>query len=208
MQVNKQELELPGGYTRASYLESNGKQYIRTQLNKNEIFSYEINFCTTNIQKYNPLAGLQDANGIRIIPLAILAGGKVRYGFGKWYDISNVTIKQGVFYHLKSDFANGFQKIYINDALIASSSGTISMPNTEPYLFLNNYSNIVDFSWLKIQLCCIKNTSSEIVRNFIPAIDKNGKPCMYDTVTRQPFYNQGSGEFGYELLDGTYVAPV
>ena len=44
--------------------------------------------------------------------------------------------------------------------------------------------------------------------NLIPALDKNGTPCMYDTVSKQPFYNKGSGKFGYELTDGTYVAPV
>lgn len=46
------------------------------------------------------------------------------------------------------------------------------------------------------------------IRNFLPALDPTGKPCMYDTVTQQPFYNLDTGEFGYELLNGTYVAPV
>lgn len=31
---------------------------------------------------------------------------------------------------------------------------------------------------------------------------------MYDTISKQPFYNAGGGEFGYELMDGTYVAPI
>ena len=44
--------------------------------------------------------------------------------------------------------------------------------------------------------------------NLIPALDLNGAPCMYDTITKQPFYNKGTGKFGYELMDGTYVAPV
>lgn len=44
--------------------------------------------------------------------------------------------------------------------------------------------------------------------NLIPALDPAGKPGMYDTITQQPFYKSGVGEFGYELLDGTYVAPI
>lgn len=47
-----------------------------------------------------------------------------------------------------------------------------------------------------------------LVFNAIPSLDQSGKPCMFDTVTKQPFYNQGTGEFGYELMDGTYVPPV
>ena len=46
------------------------------------------------------------------------------------------------------------------------------------------------------------------IQEFIPALDESGVPCMYDTITATPFYNNGSGTFGYELMDGTYVAPV
>ena len=35
--------------------------------------------------------------------------------------------------------------------------------------------------------------------NLIPALDRNGTPCMYDTVSKQTFYNAGTGEFLYEL---------
>ena len=39
-----------------------------------------------------------------------------------------------------------------------------------------------------------------LIRNFIPCLDENDRPCMYDTVSEQPFYNQGSGEeFLYKL---------
>ena len=44
--------------------------------------------------------------------------------------------------------------------------------------------------------------------NLIPALDQNGVPCMYDKISHIPFYNAGIGEFGYKLMDGTYVAPV
>lgn len=35
--------------------------------------------------------------------------------------------------------------------------------------------------------------------NLIPALDRNGTPCMYDTVSKQTFYNERTGEFLYEL---------
>jgi hypothetical protein len=35
------------------------------------------------------------------------------------------------------------------------------------------------------------------IGHFIPCIDRIGTPCMFDMVTRQPFYNCGSGEFLY-----------
>ena len=35
--------------------------------------------------------------------------------------------------------------------------------------------------------------------NLIPALDRNGTPCMYDSVSKQTFYNAGPGNFLYEL---------
>lgn len=41
--------------------------------------------------------------------------------------------------------------------------------------------------------------NSSIVANFIPALDQNDRPCMFDTISRKTFYNQGTGEFLYKI---------
>ena len=35
--------------------------------------------------------------------------------------------------------------------------------------------------------------------DLIPSIDPSGMPCMYDTISKHPLYNKGTGEFLYEL---------
>lgn len=41
---------------------------------------------------------------------------------------------------------------------------------------------------------------TEIIRDFIPCLNLDGKPCMYDIINGDEYYNQGSGEdFEYEL---------
>lgn len=37
-----------------------------------------------------------------------------------------------------------------------------------------------------------------LVRNFLPALDENNVPCLYDKVTAQYFYNAGTGTFSYQ----------
>lgn len=37
--------------------------------------------------------------------------------------------------------------------------------------------------------------NTQVTRDLIPALDPTGSPCMYDTVTRTPFYNSGTGAF-------------
>ena len=38
-------------------------------------------------------------------------------------------------------------------------------------------------------------TNGVLDRDYIPVIDKNGAACLYDKVSGQMFYNQGSGDF-------------
>ncbi len=40
--------------------------------------------------------------------------------------------------------------------------------------------------------------NGKMVRDFIPVLDWNDRPCMYDKVTDELFYNSGTGEFKYE----------
>ena len=45
------------------------------------------------------------------------------------------------------------------------------------------------------------SVSGKVERDFIPALDPTGAPCMYDLVTRTPFYNSGTGDFIYPGKD-------
>lgn len=43
---------------------------------------------------------------------------------------------------------------------------------------------------------------TEIVRDFIPCLDANGKPCMRDVINGVDYYNQGTGaDFDYEIYE-------
>lgn len=66
------------------------------------------------------------------------------------------------------------------------------------YLFARNYSvydYMTRYSWRGIVYSAVFSEGKKIVRNFIPALDSAGVPCMFDTVTRQTFHNSGSGAF-------------
>lgn len=43
----------------------------------------------------------------------------------------------------------------------------------------------------------VKSAGARLECNLIPALDPTGRPCMFDLVTRRPFYNEGTGEFLY-----------
>lgn len=43
------------------------------------------------------------------------------------------------------------------------------------------------------------NSTGEVIRDFVPVLDANGTPCMFDKVSRQCFYNQGKDKFLYKV---------
>ena len=71
------------------------------------------------------------------------------------------------------------------------------------YLFgINNmgtlFSNFVYAG--KIYYCKFYD-GTVIVRDFIPVLDWNDVPCMYDKVNDELYYNAGTGEFLYGELE-------
>ena len=50
-----------------------------------------------------------------------------------------------------------------------------------------------NFATCKIYSCKIEDADGAIVRDIVAAEDASGVPCLYDKVTKQFFYNRGSG---------------
>lgn len=44
---------------------------------------------------------------------------------------------------------------------------------------------------------CKHYSGDELIQDFQPCLDTNGVPCMFDFVSRKPFYNVGTGSFAW-----------
>ena len=74
--------------------------------------------------------------------------------------------------------------------------------NLEIYLFARHYGieepgDYYFFGWDAPIYSARFSEGKGLIRNFIPALDPTGTPCMFDTVTRKPFYNYGIDDFTY-----------
>lgn len=47
---------------------------------------------------------------------------------------------------------------------------------------------------------CSISKNGKKLRSYIPVLDLSGRPAMYDEVSGQFFYNQGTGEFDWGEL--------
>lgn len=195
-------------YTRLSYIESTGEQYINTGYVVQEDDVIEMQYVTTSTTSEDKmLFGCYDDNGS--IWFSIYSStAYVRFGSDSSTSSSNARLKNRV-------------KIYRGQADIDGTEVTLSndgMPQVPLYLFARNNKNdgVGMYGSFKSIGCTISKASGEVIMNLKPCKrDSDDKVGMIDLVSGQFFANEGSGDDfsyggeariadGYELIE--YVA--
>lgn len=200
MMLRKSEGGLPSGYTKLNYLESTGTQYINLgfAIKYDNIVNVDVLITKFNIQQYTNGAIFGSANelGLNAYNLLIDKENKLYYR----NSANNVKISSQVIeINKKYDITTNLNNLIVN-GVIYSGEFDFNYINERPALLfarntviLSNY----DFAACQIYKFNILNQIGNVIINFVPCLDKNGKPCMFDTVSKKPFYNQGTGEFLY-----------
>ena len=100
-------------------------------------------------------------------------------------------------------------KIYIDDVLSGTASESTNTTTFESTMLLWTQwltsSTTSSCSTIKIHYFKMWNENNELVFDGIPVLDNEETPCMYDKVSRQYFYNQGTGTFGYGNVCKNYL---
>lgn len=117
------------------------------------------------------------------------------------WNTSNVLLSGGINPLVKSVTRLNFQ----NDRVASFDNGEIaaSVPLLETLRPVNNTihlfgvnrdgSNVTNFD-MRIYYAFISKGKS-VVRHFVPALDADGTPCMWDKISKAFFYNIGTGAF-------------
>ena len=201
--------KLPNGYVRCKYLESSGNQYINTLIKPivstyvRPIISIKVDVANFNIKQR--IFGVSVPSRDIFFQLFINTSETTNFGF-QAFNTNDYT--KFDMYQKEHNYLFDFEKrkAYQDDSEkeLNFSNGKVDLCL---FLFSRNTDNIADSYFMgKIYSFSYKDETQNI--ELVPAVDPTGKPCMFDTVTKQQIYNSGNGEFGYELMDGTYVAPV
>lgn len=199
------DLELPDGYTRLRYLESDGTQYINTNyIATNTTGMWAIFKSTTEGNSvYVVFAGSWNNNDNSRVFLPHHKTNDTRlycgYGavqdFAKWND---------AWQHIESrlnwlDSKEGYVRQNTGSAYTKALTTITVAPTVPLYIFgvnknnalmsgVNGYANGIGRLYrFKI------SEGEEIVRDFIPVLDSDGRPCMYELIEGAAYYNQGVG---------------
>ena len=202
---------LPNGFTEVEYLESTGTQYIDTGIKYKPSLSLKGKLTRTEMGASGSvmLLSTSTTNPVLYFPALNASSKQDRYvwrrnGYSEqsyYYSFDAYPVTEEVYLDAIND------KLYLNGSLV--KSGMIAGMNgySSPYesnsnLYLygigNTYRGVG-----KIYYCQIWDNTT-LVRDFIPCLDNNGRPCMYDLAGKKTYYNLGTDEFTY----GRKIIPV
>ena len=184
-------------YIKVEYLESNGFQYIDTGLTTRENMKIDVKYYINNYNtERNYVFGVYGMDG-------------VNYGYRmQWSHANNSFAGYGNLGvgNIKTDnskninnllFSEG--KFYLNDTLIYDASGASLVYSEDNdkniYLFAVNGNGVIsNFSSIRMYYMKMYEGNT-LLRDYVPVIDKNKRPCLFDKVEKKCYYNQGIGEF-------------
>ena len=95
-------------------------------------------------------------------------------------------------------------KWYVDDVYIGTSNFSEPWESGNNLVILgNNYSGMVKCFYENLYIYYFKIYDNDVlVRDFIPVLDSNKKPALYDKVEGKFYYNQGTEEdFEYKLKE-------
>ena len=189
---------LPAGYQEVEYIESTGTQWIDLNLYATDVGSWELEGAFTKI----PTATKFEGNG---------SFGNVdnRFDIGVYNNkfwiaigVQNNTITADYNKHyFKLDKIN--EKAYLDSRILSFSPVNWLTQTKKMRLFGRTFYIGNDDDQYCASMKCYSNkmydNNNNLIMNLIPCLDTHSVPCMYDTVSKQTFYNQGTGEFSYPI---------
>lgn len=193
VQKYKETYDKSPDHTEVSYIQSTGTQYIDTEIKANDINKIFIKFnIVENTGAHQGILGGGYTTNNKSFQVLLNASNNL---ISSRFGTNVLTIPY-------DDSVHGIdlskEKIRIDN--IESSSITSIDDSRTIYLFARRAdelgSGIQQFSKCRIYNCKIWDNNT-LARDFVPALDRKGIPCLYDTIEGKHYYNQGEGEFLY-----------
>ena len=194
--------DIPFGYKRCKFLKKTGTAYIDTGIIPDKRMNYDVVFDIESTYQGSLYVFGSDSSyrkGFNLGTDFTAPGGirVCRFSELGTYPTS-IQLNSGVHYSVQICENH----LAITSKVISVDSGSYVCAYSL-ILFGTNRTGkaMVDGTYcrnLRIYSFTISKDGNKIM-NLIPTLDRNGTPCMYDTVSKQTFYNAGTGEFLYEL---------
>ena len=176
-------------YTELEYLESTGTQWIDTEISPTSKTKWEIKFAFTK-ETTGQLMGAGHAGDYRFN--IGIESNKFRFAIGSGWTTLAETKDTDIHTWVLNSEDNSCS---LDDTTVISTYSS-NFSTTDYHIVFCNRAVGSNYCSTKIYSSKIY-TDNILVRDFIPVLDLDMNPCLYDKVSGQFFYNKGTGEFLY-----------
>lgn len=187
---------LPDGYTKVDYLQSSGTQWIDMGIAPDQNTKVILKVLATNLNGSSgvSLIGSRSSNNSSDQFFTYIStdqgflfrvdGDKAPSAFTNFKVNTLYTITLSASRFLVDDNGNRVLMMYLSSSDFTSTV-TMALFRAKPFSmgFIGN-----------IYVCKHYN-NDHLIQHFVPCLDSDGIPCMYDLVSKTAFYNQGTGSF-------------
>ena len=189
---------LPSGYTAVNYLQSSGTQWIEMGVAPNQntkaVLKIKINEFTR--QGASLIGSRTDANSNDqfFTYLDYIGGGRFLFRVdgqpettpwkGLTTDKIYIVTLSGT--EMKAELEDG-TAVFSKTFSVSDFTSTVTMALFKSKPFNNGFQGRI--------YSCKHYSGDELIQDFVPCLDTEGVPCMFDFVSRKSFYNKGTGSF-------------
>ena len=184
-------------YIPVDYIETSGTQFIDTGIVGKSGLKAECQVMYTSTTDGFLLGSVASGWTSRCYMIGH-SSSKFKYGYINEI-VTGTTLNTNQMYEIATDLSVGKQSVTINGEVVSTGTNSTEFNNGQNlYLFANNgFGTLNGPISAKLYGCKIYDGDT-LVRDFVPAKDFSGVICLYDKVTKQFFYNAGTGDFLYD----------
>ena len=183
--------------TVVNYIQNAGNNYIDTGIKpiQTTIVEAKFEFTTTSQTQYAGIFGSQnDGSNTSGFTFTNTNGNAIGLKVGSGSYMSSVPFATNVPFTIRGKF----NELEVNGATYTGENTWVDIPYSMFIFARNSQGSVLTSTYTYAKLYYFKIYDGEtLVRDFVPCIDFNNKPCLWDKVTCNFYYNLGSGNFTY-----------
>ena len=199
MMLKKSGGGLPEGYTAVDYLQSSGTQWIEMGVTPNQntkaVLKIKINIFTS--RGASLIGSRTDANSNNQFTTYLDDYDGTRFLFrmdGQTKAISWTGLTTDKIYIVTLSGTKMKAELEDGTAVFSKTFSVNDFTSTVTMALFRAKGVSGDYFRGRIYSCKHYN-GDELIQDFVPCLDTDGVPCMFDLVSRKSFYNKGSGSF-------------
>ena len=184
--------QLPEGYVQLYYIQSDGAQYVNTEIAPNNNTRVVMDFQYTEATGYNFAFGTRTSSGAadRFAMMLYSVGNTLRSDYGSDVIYFDAAVN-GLFRHIVD---KNKSVCVIDGVSVTNAKASFSCPYPIYLFALNNGGTAADYARVRVYSCKIYD-NDVLVRDYVPCVDEAGKVGLYDAAEGKFYANAGSGSF-------------